>query len=291
MKRTAILGLGLMGASLGLALKKRKYADGVAGYARREEVRRNALARNVVDEVFAEPGPAVSGADVVVLSVPIYAMRPLLQSCKPMLAETALVTDVGSTKAVLMDDLTELLSDHSAVFVGSHPVAGSERQGLDAARDDLYEKALVVLTPPGHGVTEPVQRTRRLWESVGAVPRIMSAPDHDRMLARTSHLPHLAASSLVAAIGRGDALEEMAPFCGTGFRDTTRVADGAPYVWYDIVKSNQTAILGELKAYRDEVEHLISIVKSRDLKGMKDFLETSRRTRNALLNPAQPRPS
>ena len=291
MKRVAIMGAGLMGGSLGLALKAHGFDGTITAYARRAETRADVLARGAADEVFADPVAAVLEADLVVYCTPILTIPDLVAASLPGLKEGAVLTDVGSTKQELTARMEPVVQGSGTVFVGSHPVAGSEQQGIEAARADLYDGALVVVTADaGGGASEQaVQQVVAFWEGVGAHVIRTSAMEHDRLVARTSHLPHLAASLLAGTVNREGQPERIGPFCGTGFRDTSRVADGAPEIWRDIVCTNAQPIAGELKALRTEIDQLLAWLEAGDFERTTRFLEDSRAARRAIMahSPAE----
>ncbi len=273
-----------MGGSLGLALKARGYEGRIAAYARRETTRNAALQRGIADEVYADPDEAVRDADLVIYCTPILNIPDLVNQSRTAFKAGAIVTDVGSTKAELAQKVGEILSGSSAVFVGSHPVAGSEQQGIESARADLYDRALVVVTPEeATRDQDAVQTVSEFWAGIGALVTVVTAAEHDRLMARTSHLPHLAASLLAATAARDGAPVLVGRFCGTGFRDTSRVADGSPEIWHDIVSTNADAIATELRAYRAELDQLIGWMEQRDFDKVKQFLEGSRDCRRALM--------
>jgi prephenate dehydrogenase len=284
MKRIAILGLGLMGGSLGLALKRRKSAYGkVCGYARRPETRKLALKLNAIDEVFDNPAKAVEDADVVVLCVPILAIPDLVAKCKGSLKRGCLVTDVGSTKAQLAERIEPLLKRTGAVFVGSHPLAGSEQQGLEAARANLYEQAVVVVTPPDGKAGPAVESLKKFWENLGATVKVMTPDEHDRVVARTSHLPHIAAALVSATVGRDGDPRQIGTYCGPGFRDTTRIAEGSPEVWHDIIQSNRECLAGELAEFKFALERVSSMVEKGNFDQLLKFLKNGRSKRKQLM--------
>ncbi len=283
MERIAIMGLGLMGGSLGLALKQRQLARSIHVYARREATRQAALERGIADAVFANPAEAVQGAELVIYCTPILTIPNLVAESRPGLKSGALLTDVGSTKAELAQHIDSVLGDTDAVFIGSHPVAGSEQTGVEAAQADLYEGARVVVTPTQESPAKAVQQVADFWRQVGALVSVISAVEHDRLMARTSHLPHLLASLLAVTIGRGDESAAVGPFCGTGFRDTSRVADGSPDVWHDIVSTNAPAITEELRQLRDQLDMLIRWTDAGEFDRIKKFLAAGRDCRRALL--------
>ena len=273
-----------MGGSLGLALKSRKIADGsIRGYARRPETRKLALKLNAMDEVFDDPAKAVEDADMVVLCVPILAIPDLVAKCKGSLKKGCLVTDVGSTKAQLAERIEPLLKGTGTVFVGSHPLAGSEQQGLDAARANLYEQAVVVVTPPDGKPGPDVESLRKFWENLGATVKVMTPKEHDRIVARTSHLPHIAAALVSATVGRDGDLRQVGTYCGPGFRDTTRIAEGSPEVWHDIIQSNRECLAGELAELKSALERVLLLVEKGSFDQLLKFLDDSRSKRKQLM--------
>jgi prephenate dehydrogenase len=283
MSVVSILGLGLMGGSLGLALKARGLAERVRGYARREETRQRALAAGAVDTAADRPEDAVRGADCVVLCVPVLSIPAVAAACLPALAPGCVVTDVGSTKAWLAGEMARLFAASPARFVGSHPIAGSDRTGLEAARANLYEGATVVVTPGGtEGETDAAEAVSRLWTSVGARIVRMAPDAHDRVIARTSHLPHVVAAMLVEAVWSGVEPEGRA-LCGSGFRDATRIAGGSEELWHDIVKSNRAALLDALGEFGAIAATVKQTIESGDFEGLREFLARNRRRRGEVL--------
>ena len=276
----SILGLGLMGASLAMALRKRGYAGRLVAYARKEETRAEALARGIVDEAFADPALAVEQASLVVLCAPIRACVDLASGIAPVLQPGALVTDVGSTKGWMCRQMAGILPP--GVFVGSHPIAGSEKQGLQSASADLYAKALTVVASHLDVSEESSERVAELWKSAGSRVCRMEPEDHDQLLARTSHLPHVAAAALAKAIGR-DSAEKVGTFCGTGFYDSTRVASGSIEMWHDILMTNAPAVAEELRAFKAEVERVYDDLQAGRIDDVAKFLERAREARAELL--------
>ena len=282
MDRIAILGLGLMGGALGLALKARGCCKSVTAYARREATREAALRLKAVDAVFADPSEAVRDADLVILCVPVFSMQALAAAARGGLKPGCIVTDVGSTKALLTEQIRLSLRGSNAVFVGSHPIAGSEQQGLEAARADLYEGAVTIVTRNGSEPKEALERVSTFWRCVGSVVRVMEPVEHDRIMARTSHLPHIAAALVAATVGRTNDTDQLGAFCGPGFRDVTRVAEGSPDVWLDILQSNRPAVAAELHQLKTRLEAVLATLESNDAAALRKFLEECRAARRAL---------
>lgn len=277
--KVALIGIGLMGSSLGMALRKRGLAR-VSGYARREETRALALENGVCDEVFDTPAAAVKDADIVVLCVPVLAMAKLIDACADSFAEGCIVTDVGSTKQELCAEIGPRLASTKAVFLGSHPMAGSDETGLEAGREDLYEGAAVILTPDQSVRESDVEKLTEFWKSVGGLVSSMAPAEHDRIIARTSHLPHVVASILVTSV-LGES-EQAGEFCGAGFRDTTRIAGGSEDIWHDIVKSNSAAVLDELNKFAGILGDVKDLIETGDFEGVRKFLADARKLRREL---------
>ncbi len=281
MKKVAIIGLGLMGGSLGLALKQRGLAV-VSASARREETRRLALSMGAADEVYASPQDALRGADVAVFCTPVCSIPALARDCLSAFEPGCVVTDVGSTKVDLVRDMTSLFRGHSLVFVGSHPMAGSEKTGMEVANAELYGNAVTAVTPVEGTPESALAVIEQLWRGVGAKVVRLSPASHDELVARSSHLPHFIAALLVESAGRNLPVD-LEKFCGPGFRSTTRVAAGSPEMWHDIVKTNRVAILAELRAFEQELGVLIGNIEAQNFAEIKTFLERARQRRHQLV--------
>jgi prephenate dehydrogenase len=281
MKKVAIIGLGLMGGSLGLALKQRGLAE-VSASARREETRRLAMSMGAADEVFESPQSALRGADVAVFCTPVCSIPALARDCLSAFEPGCVVTDVGSTKAELVRDMTSLFRGQRLVFVGSHPMTGSEKTGMEVANAELYSNAVTAVTPVEGTPESAIAAIDQLWSGVGAKVVAINPSSHDELVARSSHVPHFIAALLVETVGR-NVPADLAKFCGPGFRSTTRVASGSPEMWHDIVKTNQAAILAELRAFEHELGGLIRNIEAQDFNEIKLFLEHARKLRNQLV--------
>lgn len=282
----SILGLGLMGSSLALALRKRGFCEKISGYARREDTCEAALDTGVVDAVFTDPQEAVRDADLVVVCVPIWTIAQLAERIAPAFKQGAVVTDVGSTKLELLNALSPLFLNIDACFVGSHPIAGSEKTGLAAGNPDLYDGRLTVVCPSSDTPFEAKEVVCSLWRSVGSEVVEMSPEAHDATLAATSHLPHMVAAALTRAVANGDPAAR-ADFCGTGFYDTSRVASGSPGMWVDIIDTNRRALERELNHFHQELKGLIDILQHGDGEAIRQWLEQAAQDRNQMLQKSQ----
>ncbi len=284
MTTIGIIGLGLMGGSLGLALRQRRADVRVLGFTRRAEAQKKALAQGALHALCDTPTAVAAEADLLVLCTPVLTMPDMVNAIRPALHAGQIVTDVGSTKSALAAALTAPVRERGAVFVGSHPMAGSEQAGFEAARADLYDNATVAVTPLAETPPEAAEEVAHFWLSLGARVVLLDPGAHDLLVARTSHLPHLAASLLAQTVGRNRPAH-LAEFCGPGFRDTSRVASGSPELWHDILKTNREAVLAELRAFRSELDALIRQLEEEDFQAVRRFLETARARRETLLNP------
>ncbi len=277
-QRVTLLGLGVMGSSLGMALKRLPSPPFVTGYSRSPATRETAAGLAVADRIDDDPAAAVSDAELVVGCLPVLTLAPFFRKLKPALPRNVALTDVGSTKQWLDLEIRAMLQGSQAVYVGSHPMTGTEKSGPNAARADLYRDAPVFLTPSKTDDAVIVARLRQFWQSVGARVHCVTPADHDRRVARTSHVPHLMAAALVAAAFRDDQ-PDMKPFVGPGFRDTTRVAGGSPEMWHDIVCTNREALLLELNALQEMIKDIRRCIDEHEFDDVRDFLEQARHRR------------
>ena len=266
-KRIAILGLGLLGGSWGLALKKHGFSGRVVGYARRAETVDRALAAEVIDEGFGDPAAAVRDADLVVLATPVGVILDQLPRLRPYLSPRALVTDVGSTKRVICERAAASYAGEP-LFLGGHPMAGKERSGLENADARLFENARYVLTPlrPEHLMDDRVKAFRALVEAFGARPIVTDAAAHDLAVAFLSHLPQLVSSGLASAIEEKHAAEALAlELAATGFRSVTRLAESPYSVWRDICLTNSENIRAALDSLIQKLEAMKLHLSDREL--------------------------
>jgi prephenate dehydrogenase len=275
-RRVAILGLGLLGGSLGLALKKARFMGRIVGYARRVETRERALTEGAIDEASADLAQAASGADLVVLTTPVAVILDHLQRLQPYLSRRALVTDVGSTKRSICERAAGLYAQ-GPLFLGGHPMAGKERSGLENADPQLFENARYVLTPikPEHLDDPRVQAFRALAEMIGARPLTIDPATHDLAVAYLSHLPQLISSGLASMIEEKHAAENLTlEVAASGFRDVTRLADSPYSLWRDICLTNTENIRMALDALIQKLESIKLHLSHRELEG--EFLAAHR---------------
>lgn len=283
MKTIALVGVGLMGGSIGLALRARNVPLRIQVYARRKETRDAALSLGMADAVFDDPAEAVADADLVIVCVPVCAIPKLLQMALPGLKHDAVVTDVGSTKAWLNSACSEVLKDTGATFVGSHPMCGSEKTGLNVADANLYQGATCIVTADASS-RDVAWQVSHFWTCIGARVMEMPAEQHDQLAAVTSHVPHLAASALVLSCT--EASPPLKALIGPGFRDSTRIASGSPTLWRDIIETNPTAVCDGLKELQDQLATILQAVETHDFDGVEQFLAQGVQLRNDLCKDA-----
>ena len=257
--RVAVLGLGLMGGSLGLALREKGLAASIAGYDAAPGTAERAIARGAIDEACSSPVEAVAGADLIVLAAPVLAERELLAAIASSLSPAAIVTDLGSTKRQVVEWARELLPGPSR-FVGGHPMAGREQSGIEAASAGLFQGAVWCLTPAPEADAGAVRLVSELARELGAAPLVLNAAEHDVLVAGASHLPLVAAAALVrTAVGSAD-WERLRSLAAGGFRDTTRVASGDVRMARDICLTNRDAIARWLDRYIAELSRAREVI-------------------------------
>lgn len=277
-ERVAILGIGLIGGSFALALKKRGLARHIVGVARREATLRLALDLSACDEATSDAEEAAKGADLVFLASPVGALPALCAQIAPHLAPGCLVTDGGSTKARVVEGCEPLFE--RAHFIGGHPMAGGSESGPGAARADLFEGATWVLTPTPRTEPKALGSLRELVLELGARPIEMAPLLHDELLAVSSHLPHLTASALVQMFLRSkQSAPQIEQLVAGGWRDSTRIAAGNAEMWRDICLDNAPSIEAALDEFARELQTLRALVTARDGRGLEAWLDEAARER------------
>jgi prephenate dehydrogenase len=291
MPRLAIIGLGLIGGSIGLALKRAKLGSlEIAGSDAEWDVATRARRAHAIDRDVRSAVEAVEGAAVVVVAVPISQMPKVFEEIAPALGEGAVVTDTASTKREVLRWAQELLPA-SVSFVGGHPIAGKETPGLDAAEASLFEGRPWALCPSVHASEKAIQTIENLIAVAGARPVLIDAAEHDSYLAAVSHLPLVAASALFSVASSGKAWPELAGLAGPGFRDTTRLASTSPDLSHDICLTNRENVLHWLDRYREELRRFRDLIA--DAATQEQFVEAFAKVqaaRDAFLEAPPPRP-
>lgn len=269
-RKICIVGPGLIGGSLALALKKTGVAETIVGIGHRSSSLEKAIKIGAIDKGFLNFEKGIKGSDLIVLATPVATILKYLKEGFSSLEEGAVVTDTGSTKKEIVKR-AELFS-RSFYFVGGHPIAGSEKRGIDAARADLFKKKVVILTRTKKTDQRALQMVKELWKRVGARPEVLSPEQHDKIIGLLSHLPHLVAVTLVKtakeSLKRGNL-----SFAGSGFKDTTRIATGSPHLWRDIFSTNREEILNLLVDFRQSLTVLEKLIKRRNWEELKNQLK------------------
>ena len=278
--RLAIIGVGLIGGSLSLALKKAGKVTEVVGFARNEETRQQAMSLGLIDRAAISIEDAVTGADVVVLAVPMGAMAKTLAEIAPHVTDKMVITDAGSTKAQVVEAAVTTLGDRISQFVPGHPIAGTEKSGPSAAFPELYQNHKVILTPLAETDAVALKTIQTMWLDVGADVSEMTVQHHDLVLAATSHLPHLLAFNLVGLLAQNDDVDDVLRFAAGGFRDFSRIASSDPVMWRDICLSNDAAILGLLKQYQQQLTEIEQAIQEQDGDYLMDLFQRAKQARD-----------
>lgn len=267
-----VVGPGLIGGSVAAALKQAGKVGKVIGVSRQVTTTDSALRLGLIDEV-ADLVTATQQADVILLATPVRATRYLLEQIKPHLLPHTVVTDAGSTKADVLQDALEALGEKAAQFVPGHPIAGAEKAGPEAAYSQLYADRIVILTPHQDNNLTVKNTVVQLWEACGARVMLMSAAEHDRVLASVSHVPHFLSSVFMWQVASATDADVRLHVAGSGFRDFTRISAGSAEVWRDIFLSNREAVLSELAQVRAAFEQAETALRDTDEAALFDFLE------------------
>ncbi|MFC3100118.1 prephenate/arogenate dehydrogenase family protein [Altererythrobacter lauratis] len=291
-RRVAIIGLGLIGGSIGLALRDDGLGTVTTGYDADPAVRVRARARGLVDHVCDDPGEAVRGADLVILCVPVGAMRDAAAAIAADLSPHCVISDVGSSKRTITDALTDALPGFE--IIPAHPVAGTEHSGPDAGFATLFNQRWCIITPPPGANPAKVAALVDFWESLGAMVETMDADHHDRVLAVTSHIPHLIAYTIVGTASDMETVtrSEVIKYSAGGFRDFTRIAASDPTMWRDVFLHNRDAVLEMLDTFLTDLALMREAIRAGDGQMMFDTFSRTRAIRRSIVALGQddPRP-
>ncbi len=286
--RVALIGVGLIGASLGLVMKREGLAGHVVGCARSQATLDKALELGIVDEAGSDPAAAVKDADLVMLCTPVGAFAATAAAMADHLKPGVIVSDVGSVKQAVIDDLSPLLPKGVHLIPG-HPIAGTEHSGPEAGFADLFKGRWCILTPPKGADAAAVEKLNLLWTRAGMEVEIMDAEHHDVVLAVTSHLPHLIAYTIVGTAFdlEESIMPEVFKFAAGGFRDFTRIAASDPVMWRDIFLKNSDAVLDVLACFTDDLDALKHAIRQGDGKTLEDLFTRTRAIRKGVIEAHQ----
>ena len=280
-KQLTIFGVGLIGGSLALALRKAGYCEKVVGCSRNAEHLQRAVDLGVIDSYTLDPKKAVQGADMILLAVPMRAIKPVLKSIVDHIDADAIITDAGSAKGSVIRAAKEAFGGKvSANFVAGHPIAGREKSSVEAAIDDLYIDHIVVLTPTSETNSDAVLRVKEMWQTAGATVEILDYKQHDDVLAATSHLPHILAYSLVNTLSKSQYGDAVFDYAAGGFKSFSRIASSDPVMWRDICLENKEAILSALNDFQQDLSDLSDLIKAEDEDALTELFAHSKATRD-----------
>jgi prephenate dehydrogenase len=279
-EQLGLIGCGLMGGSFALALKRAGLVKRVVGYSKSPSTTQRALSMGVIDVEAPSALLAVSGADIVLLAVPVAATEATLKAIKHLVTKDMLIMDVGSTKRDVIDSARRVLRDHIGSFVPCHPITGKEVSGVEHSDPDLYTGKQVILTPvdrtdPGH-----LQRAVQLWEALDCPVLKMSPDEHDAAFAAVSHLPHLIAFALINGIASQDHGKDYLSLAGPGFRDFTRIAASEPKMWRDILLANRHELLEQSKIFQRTLLAMEAMIESGNGEALEGLIDQASQSRS-----------
>ncbi|MCK4852403.1 MAG: prephenate dehydrogenase/arogenate dehydrogenase family protein [Candidatus Omnitrophica bacterium] len=276
-KKAAIIGMGFIGGSIGRALLDRGITDEVAGVCRRQTSLDRAIKQKVLTAGYVNNyREAVSGADIVFIATPVHVIKDVLTGLAGVIEGGAIVTDVGSTKKDIVESAARLKDSFS--FVGGHPLAGSERSGVECADGELFRGSLCVLTRDRSTREQDLARVKALWAAMGAKVEVLSPGKHDEVVAFTSHLPHVLAYSLVGAQKK-----EYRKYMSTGFKDTSRIASSDPVLWNGILMSNRESVLDSIERFKETLAGIEEALRQGDARALETRLSDYKKVRDEIL--------
>ena len=283
--KLVIIGVGLIGGSFALALRKAGLVKHIVGIGRSQQNMQCAVACGVIDEIAADMASALHQADLVLLAMPVGQTAHIMERIAPHLQANTIITDAGSTKQdVIAAARHHLPMQNRHHFVPGHPIAGTEQSGAQAAQADLYRNKHVILTPLPETSIDAVDRISELWQACGAQVSLMPAHEHDQVLAATSHLPHILAFTMMNHLHHSTSNpENLLRFAGSGFRDFTRIASSSPEMWRDICLANREALLKQIDAYQNELIALQDMLKNNNGEALQQAFFQAREVRESWL--------
>jgi len=279
----AVIGVGLIGGSLARALRQSGHCARITGYGRSTEQLEEAVSLGVIDEYSSDLTQVVADADVIVLATPLAAMEALLSTVAMASKADAIITDVGSAKGSVVRFARTALGKKINNFIPGHPIAGTEKSGVEASFPELFQKHMVILTPLEENTSSAVDLVTRMWEACGAHVVSMAVEEHDQILAATSHLPHVLAYALVDCLASMNQHDQIFRFSAGGFRDFTRIASSSPEMWADICISNRDNLLAVTAQFKTRLDQLTEHIAMNDRDGLIELFSRARNTREVFL--------
>lgn len=281
--RLALIGTGLIGGSLSLALKASSSVKHVVGFARNENSLKKGVSLGILDSYSLSVEEAVKGSDMVILAVPLGAMAELLQQISPYLKGSCIISDVGSAKSSVVNAAKDCLGEKFKHFVPAHPIAGTENNGVESGFAELFHNRKVILTPNENTSEQAINLIKTMWESCGAMVESMTVEHHDQIFAATSHLPHMLAYSLVNCLADMEDKVEIFKYAAGGFRDISRIASSDPTMWRDICLHNKEAIAVMLKQYAGELSALSEKIEQSKDDELHEYFSRAKKRRDDLI--------
>jgi prephenate dehydrogenase len=267
--RVTIIGVGLIGASFALALKKNGLCNEIIGYGRREENLQTAKAKTIIDSFELEPAEACKGSELILFATPVGSFIDIAKKIRISLSKGAIITDVGSVKGKLVRDM-EALMPEGTFFVGGHPITGSNHSGINTAAADIFKGAKCIITPTENTDKDALGKVVTIWKNIGSDVKIINPDEHDKIYALVSHLPHLIAYIIVNTVA--DINGSYLNFSGQGFMDTTRIASSSPELWRDICILNKDNLLESIEFFKNNLDRLSQYLRVYDSESLeKDF--------------------
>ena len=287
-EKVCIVGLGLIGGSIGLAIKRSNISNQITGYARSNSTLERAIELGLVDSVKDNLKDAVNNSDLVILATPLSTFRELVEEMSPFLKKGCIITDTGSAKLTVIEDLKDILPN-GVEFVPDHPIAGTEESGPDAGFAELFDNRWCILTPTEDNSSNAVDLVKGFWESIGSKVEIMDPMHHDKVLAITSHIPHLIAFNIVGTANNlaNVTEKEVVKYSAGGFRDFTRIAASDPKMWSDIFTYNSDAVLEMLDLFSNDLAKLKAAVIKKDSDLLFSNFEKTREVRKNIIDAGQ----
>lgn len=265
-QQIAIIGLGMMGSSLALALKSNQFSGTILGYSRNQDICDIAIKNKLCDEASSDYREIVRNADLIIMCLPVNLIIKKVEEIIPYLKNNAVITDIGSTKYSIMESVEKIIKNSNVWFIGSHPICGSEKKGFHSAQADLFKGKKTVVCNQFNVPDNLLNSVIELWNIVGCDVIQMSPEEHDKLLAATSHLPHILSAIMVHVIqmNNDNNSKKIYDLCGSGFSDISRLAAGSPDIWVDIIKTNKNSLLEQLKKVEEQLKIIQNIINDTD---------------------------
>ena len=281
MKKILIFGIGLIGGSIALKIKQKKLFDHIIGVGRSGGTSLTSYVSNgMLDVAIDKASEEITSTDLIIIATPVAQTKKILADIYPFINEKSVITDVGSTKSDVMAAAKESLKEKSHQFIGSHPIAGSEKHGASAANFQLFENKDIIITPHDNSLKKTIDYLRKFWVNLGGRVSNMTPEIHDEIFSTVSHIPHLLAFGLVNLINNKSNKDQLLNFAASGFRDFSRIAASSPEVWRDISLANKKAILNDLKLYQDEISSIINLIEEENTNKLDQYLIKASTTRS-----------